>query len=55
LDLLCDGLGTCIGQCPKGAIKVEEREAEAYDERKVMESIITKGHNKSPLKTFKGP
>ena len=43
-DLFCDGLGACIGECPLGAITVEEREAEAYDERRVMtDNIIPKG------------
>ncbi len=43
-DLLCDGLGACIGSCPRGAIAVERREAEPYDERRVMkENIIPKG------------
>ena len=44
-DLFCDGLGACIGHCPEGAITVEEREAEAYDERKVMENIVEQGPN----------
>ncbi len=38
-DLFCDGLGVCIGHCPTGAIMIEEREAEEYDERKVEEHI----------------
>ncbi|MDD1720474.1 MAG: 4Fe-4S binding protein [Euryarchaeota archaeon] len=38
-DLFCDGLGACIGECPEGAIEVETREAEPYDEYKVMENI----------------
>jgi ferredoxin len=43
-DLFCDGLGACLGECPTGAITVEEREAEPYDERRVMaESVIPKG------------
>ncbi|MBS1369927.1 MAG: 4Fe-4S ferredoxin [Lentisphaeria bacterium] len=42
-DLFCDGLGACIGECPRGAIEVIEREAEPYDERRVMESIIPQG------------
>lgn len=42
-ELLCDGLGACMGSCPEGAITVEEREAEAYDERRVMENIIPQG------------
>ena len=44
-DLFCDGLGACIGTCPLGAIAVEEREAEPYDERKVMAGIIPQGEN----------
>ncbi|MDD3281055.1 MAG: 4Fe-4S binding protein [Bacteroidales bacterium] len=42
-DLFCDGLGACIGECPEGAISIEEREAEAYDEIKVMERMAAKG------------
>ncbi len=44
-DLFCDGLGACIGHCPQGAITIEERETEAYDERKVMENIAKQGKN----------
>ncbi len=44
-DLFCDGLGACIGHCPEGAITMEEREAEPYDERKVMELMVPKGRN----------
>lgn len=44
-DLFCDGLGACIGTCPQGAIIIEEREAEPYDERKVMANIIKQGPN----------
>lgn len=44
-DLLCDGLGACIGTCPQGAISIEEREAQAYDEIKVMENIIRQGED----------
>jgi len=42
-DLYCDGLGACIGECPVGAITLVEREAEPYDEIKVMERISPKG------------
>jgi ferredoxin len=55
-DLFCDGLGACIGTCPQGAISTEEREAEAYNERRVMEeNIIPKGDNtiKAHLKHLK--
>ena len=44
-DLFCDGLGACIGHCPEGALTIEEREAEAYDEVKVMELMVEKGEN----------
>jgi len=44
-DLFCDGLGACIGECPEGAITIEKREAETYDEQKVMENIIKQGPN----------
>jgi len=45
-DIFCDGLGACIGHCPQGAITTEERDAEKYDEKKVMrENIIKAGKN----------
>ncbi|MCK4757644.1 MAG: 4Fe-4S binding protein [Thermoplasmata archaeon] len=44
-DLFCDGLGACIGYCPEGAITIEKREAEPYDERKVMENVVKQGAN----------
>lgn len=44
-DLLCDGLGACLGHCPEGAISIEDREAEAYDESKVMAEMVKKGKN----------
>ncbi len=44
-DLSCDGLGACIGHCPEGAMKTETREAEPYDESKVMENIVRGGPN----------
>ena len=45
-DLFCDGLGACIGECPTGALTIEKREAEPYDEKRVMkEKIIPAGTN----------
>lgn len=44
-DLFCDGLGACLGNCPLGALTIEEREAEPYDEKKVMNYIIKGGAN----------
>lgn len=44
-DFSCDGLGACIGHCPEGAITIETREADAYDERKAVESVVPQGPN----------
>lgn len=44
-ELMCDGLGACIGHCPTGAITIETREAEPYNETKVMEQMKDKGKN----------
>ncbi len=44
-DLFCDGLGACLKNCPERAITVEERDAEPYDERKVMVNIVPQGRN----------
>jgi ferredoxin len=42
-DVYCDGLGACIGHCPQGAITVEKREAERYDERRVIDNVARHG------------
>lgn len=54
-DLYCDGLGACIGDCPQDAISVIQREAEEYDEFKVMENILKEGNDviKAHLKHLK--
>lgn len=44
-DLFCDGLGACLGHCPQDAISIEEREAEPYDEFKVMDYIVKGGED----------
>lgn len=44
-DLFCDGLGACIKACPTGAMTTEEREAEPYDEYKVMDNVVKGGVN----------
>ena len=36
-ELYCDGLGACIGECSVEAITIEERVAEHYDVRAVMD------------------
>jgi ferredoxin len=42
-EVYCDGLGACLGHCPEGAISVEEREADDYDEVRVMENVVRQG------------
>jgi ferredoxin len=42
---MCDGLGACIGHCPQGAISIESREAEPYNETKVIDEMKEKGKN----------
>lgn len=44
-DLFCDGLGACIGHCPLDAITIEEREAQKYEEKKVLANIVKQGPN----------
>jgi len=44
-DLMCDGLGVCLGHCPQGAITIETREAEPYNESKVTEIMVEQGEN----------
>lgn len=44
-DLMCEGLGACVGHCPTGAMTIARREAEPYDEARVMEKIMAGGPN----------
>jgi NAD-dependent dihydropyrimidine dehydrogenase PreA subunit len=44
-DIFCDGLGACIGHCPQGAINIIERDADAYDEKKVMQNVLAQGED----------
>jgi ferredoxin len=38
-DDLCDGLGACLGECPTGALSIEEREADEFDETAVEKRL----------------
>ena len=40
---MCDGLGACLGHCPQGAITIEKREADEYDEVIVISQMIKSG------------
>ncbi len=44
-DLMCEGIGVCVGHCPTGAMTIEKREAQPYDERKVMQKMCSGGEN----------
>jgi len=44
-ELMGEGLGGWIGHCPEGAITIENREADEYDEVLVVQQIIPKGKN----------
>ncbi|HRY28941.1 MAG TPA: 4Fe-4S binding protein [Elusimicrobiota bacterium] len=38
-EFYCDGLGACLGACPTGALVIEERRAEVYDEEATLARI----------------
>jgi len=38
-ETFCDGLGACLGECPQGAITIEERVAEGFDEAAVKRHL----------------
>lgn len=38
-EIFCDGLGACLGTCPFGALTIETREAEKYDEEATIAHI----------------
>lgn len=39
----CDGLGACLPKCPVDAIEIEEREADAFDEKEVARHLAAAG------------
>jgi ferredoxin len=41
-DVFSDGLGACLGECPEGALTLEEREANPFDEKMVQEAVARK-------------
>ena len=45
---LCDGLGACLGECPEGAIMIEERDADAFDEKVVEKHLKAIGRAPAP-------
>lgn len=49
-DDYCDGLGDCLPVCPTGAICFEEREADSYNEKAVIENLRRKKRAEETLK-----
>jgi ferredoxin len=47
-DNLCDGLGACLGECPRDAIHIEEREADEFDEAAVEKHLAAQGKPAPP-------
>jgi len=47
-EIYCDGLGVCIGECPVDAIKIEQREAGAFDEGAVKARLKEIGRAATP-------
>ncbi len=41
-EIYCDGLGACLGECPMGAITIEERVADAFDEKATEQHLAEK-------------
>ena len=38
-ETYCDGLGACLGECPQGAITIEERQAARFNETEDKRSL----------------
>jgi len=60
----CDGCGACLGECPQGAITIEERVAEEFDEdatnlhlekEKIAEEKLPCGCSSAMVTEFKKP
>ena len=49
---LCDGLGACLGECPTGALKIVEREADEFDEEAVEQYLAEKEEEKQKEPTM---
>jgi Pyruvate/2-oxoacid:ferredoxin oxidoreductase delta subunit len=54
-DVYCDGLGACIGECPEGALSIEEREADAFDEKAVQAAIEARSKKQPAFVTISAP
>jgi Pyruvate/2-oxoacid:ferredoxin oxidoreductase delta subunit len=52
-EVFCDGLGACLGECPEGALSIEEREADAFDEKLVHEAMARRKTEESSVQKTK--
>jgi uncharacterized protein (UPF0335 family) len=52
-EVFCDGLGACLGECPEGALSIEEREADAFDEKLVHEVLARRKKEESSVQKTK--
>jgi Fe-S-cluster-containing hydrogenase component 2 len=52
-DQYCDGLGDCLPACPVDAIKIEEREAAAYNEELVKQKMAEREASKEKEQKIK--
>lgn len=48
-EIYCDGLGACLGECPMGAITIEERVAEAFDEKATEQHLAKQESEPEPV------
>jgi ferredoxin len=53
-ETYCDGLGACLGECPTGAITIEEREAEQFDQAAVEKHLARQAREKKADPAFAG-
>jgi ferredoxin len=50
-DNYCDGLSACVGECPVDALKIVEREADAFDAEAAEQYVQHLAAQRSELKT----
>lgn len=48
-EIYCDGLGACLGECPMGAITIEERAADAFDEKATEQHLAKQECEPEPV------